>query len=258
MRIRLFTSLYDEKNAARSRELAESLRRNLHNPAFDEICVFVEGEAGAPAPSERIQIRRSATRPTYADYFDWISELASPEDISILANSDIFFDSQIDVFRVWALPKGEALCLSRWETADKRPYLNDRNDSQDAWIFKGEVRDVAADFAVGVPRCDNRIAHQLEAAGYIVRNPAFSLRAFHLHAGRRYEYPLDHQENFVPPPYRYMWPHNLWSLPKTLAHNSRYPALRVFWRVDRRKLSRSLKLHWFSKLYRGANNPLAL
>ena len=257
MRIRLFTSVYVESNPARSGELDESLRTNLGNAAFDEVCLFLEGEnAPAPATSERIRTRRLATRPTYADYFTWISDVASPDDVSILANSDIFFDSQMGLFRIWAPGADEALCLSRWETGTET-YVNDRNDSQDIWIFKGKVKAVEADFPVGVPRCDNRVAHQLEAAGYRVYNPAFSLRAFHLHSGPRHEYSTDHQADFVPPPYKYIWPHNLWSLSKTLAHNARYPAWRVFWRLDRRKVSRTLKLHWFTRLYATARHPLA-
>jgi hypothetical protein len=216
---------------------------------FDEICVIAEGNSQITADqSDRIRQRQFSSRPTYADYFGWISEVSSSFDVSVLANSDIYFDSQVSVFRLWSPGPRKALCLSRWETVSAHPRLNDRNDSQDAWIFAGPVRGVNSNFPVGVPRCDNRIAYELESAGYEVLNPSFSLRAFHLHSGQRDEYSIANRPHFVPPPYKYIWPHNLWPLPRTLAHNARHPECRVLWRLDRRKISQMLKLHWFSKL----------
>jgi hypothetical protein len=115
-------------------------------------------------------------------------------------------------------------------------------------VFKGPLRDVQADFPVGVPRCDNRFLYELKRAGYEVINPAFSIRAYHLHAGVRGEYQGENLAQFVDPPYAYLWPHNLWSLPRTLWHNLRHPQARIGWRLDRRRIARSLPLRAARKL----------
>jgi len=250
MKIRLFTSSHTEKDKKRAEELGESLRRNVANPEIDEICLLVEGDRGSTRPeSQKVLTRTIPRRPRYEDFFDWIGDVAHGTDVSIIANSDIYFDEQLAIYRTWRPANKVALCLSRWEAAQNEPQLNDRNDSQDAWVFFDKVDSVAADFPIGVPRCDNRLAHELEAAGYRVINPAFSLRSYHLHSGQRQEYSVENRDRFVEPPYKYIWPHNLWSLPRTIAYNIQHPRSRVLWRLDRREVSRKLKLHWVTKVY---------
>lgn len=249
-RIRLFTSFYRERDEERAREIDFALRKNLDNESIDEVCLVVEGDADATAyHSRKLKTLRATSRPSFDDFFEWMKREANDQDISILANSDIYFDSQLLLFRSWAPEPDTALCLARWETRSSVPALNDRNDSQDVWIFSGPIRKVDANFPVGVPRCDNRIAFELERAGYRLLNPSFAIRAYHSHAAERSEYP-DSGNNFVDGPYRYVWPHNLWSLPQTLLHNATHAESSVAWRPDRRKISRALKLHWFEKLLR--------
>jgi hypothetical protein len=171
--------------------------------------------------------------------------VAADDDISIIANTDIWFGNDIEVVKR-ALKADECFALARWESTG----LFDRNDSQDCWIFRGKVRDVYGDFPLGVPRCDNRMVYELERAGYRIRNPSFSVRAHHLHARQFREYGSDNLETFVPPPYGYLWPGNIWSLPKTLIHNIRHPEMRVSWRVDRRRLASSVPIRVARGAYR--------
>jgi hypothetical protein len=242
--IRLFTSVFPEHVSARKREYDEAFRQNCNCEAIDEMCVYREGGADVQRCA-RADVRPSVTRPTYADYLSWINEKAKPDDISIIANSDIFFDSQIGVLEKLIPAPNSVLALSRWDTTPLGPALHDHNDSQDAWVFWGQVRPVEAAFPVGVPRCDNRFVSELETAGYRVLNPAFSLRSYHLHSGGRDSYPVTSQPGYVPPPYGYVWPHNMLPLHKTLLHNFRHPARKLGWRIDRRRWSARLKLHWF-------------
>ena len=224
------------------------MRRNLACEAIDAVCVFDEGSEDLPHGNSKLFSRRVTRRPTYAEYFDWINELAGPDDISLLANADIYFDEQISFFRDWQLPRDTVFALARWEPDDSgRMSLRDRNDSQDAWIFRGQIRRVESQYPMGVPGCDNRLASELERAGYRVLNPAFSIRSYHLHAGERIPWTGEARQGEVPPPYGYVWPHNLFPLYATLFHNIRRPAARVGWRLDKRLWSRRLKLHWFSK-----------
>jgi hypothetical protein len=248
---RLFTTAYPEENERRRSEYKQCLELNLANESIDEICILCEGDDEWLPKNEKIKIRRIFNRPSYQNYFDWISELTTGADISIIANSDIYFDQQLSLFSYWKIPSECVLVLARWDvTQSDKPTLVDRNDSQDAWVFKGPLRNVQADFPVGIPRCDNRFLHELKKAGYEVINPAFSVRAYHLHAGTRPEYQNENLEHFVEPPYAYLWPHNLWSLPRTVLHNLRHPDARLFWRLDRRKISSSLPVRTVRKVLR--------
>ncbi len=249
--IRLFTSCYAEQKPERIAELSQSLQRNLALPAVDKVSVFLEGVETAWVNSSKLICQSISRRPTYADFFQSANNLVtSDDDLSIVANSDIFFDCSLAAFGE-RLKLNQCAALSRWDVQpDGTSLLFDRNDSQDAWIFRGKIRPMNADFCVGIPRCDNRILYELRAAGYEVINPAFSVRAHHLHHGERGEYPGEIQGLHVDPPYNYLWPHNLRSLPATSLHNLRYPDSKLGWRIDWRKLQRTLPWRAADKLRR--------
>ena len=246
--IRLFTSAFASHDDSRREEYAEALRRNLECDPIEAVCIFEEGTPDLPHENPRLFVRDARERPFYSDFFAWMNELAGPDDISILANADIHFDGQLALFGEWLQEPGDVLALARWEPdATGKIAIRDRNDSQDAWIFRGRIRDLDCDFPVGVPGCDNRLAIELARAGYRVLNPSFSIRSYHLHGGERAPWVGELRAGGVPPPYGYVWPHNLWPLHKTLLHNMRHPHARIGWRIDRRLWKRRLKVHWFSK-----------
>jgi hypothetical protein len=248
--IRLFTTSYPEASPARKLEIDECLTRNIACEAIDEIRILAEGPSSGIPSSSKVKVRAIAARPTYDDYFEWIRQTASDADVSIVANADIYFDQSIRILARRPPEDSAVFALSRWNAgADGVAELYDHNDSQDAWIFRGVPRPIQGDFPVGVPRCDNRLVHELAMAGYRVLNPSFSLRAFHLHAGERRPYG-ETLPGYVDPPYGYVWPHNLRSLPATLLYNLRHPQEPVGWRIDSRWLAKRLKLHAFSKIHR--------
>ncbi len=248
--IRLFTSIFPEASDQRRNEYRKCLERNASCDFIDEICLLSE-DAQSPVPvGKNFKIQRIPNRPTYQEYFNWISELATYDDISIIANSDIYFEPSLKVLGAYLKP-GQSAALSRWDlAATGEPELFNRNDSQDAWVFRGPLKEIRGDFWVGVPRCDNRMLYELKKVGYEVINPSFSVRACHLHTGKREEYRNENLEDFVEPPYAYLWPHNLWSLPRTMLHNLRHPDARVSWRLDRRKISSSLPVRAVRKVLR--------
>lgn len=245
--VRLFTTFYAEPRATRAREYACCLERNLSCPSFDEICVLVESGQESLPSSDKLRTRRVARRPSYDDFFEWIGEIAAGDDTSVIANADIWFDPAIAV-AAGALVERECFALARWEN----DRLFDRNDSQDAWIVRGTIDDVNGDFPIGVPRCDNRLLYELEIAGYTVRNPAFSIRANHVHSGQRSEYAVQPSAGWVPGPYRYLWPHNLWPLHKTVLHNATMPSQRIGWKVDWRRVGRTLPARAAKRILRAA------
>ena len=145
--IRLFTTIYDEKNLQRRSEYQKCFALNLSCKYIDEICVLSEGGEDLLPVSSRIKIKHVGGRPTYEQYFDWISELATDDDISFIANTDIFFDEQLAFFGSWTIPKDGALALARWDIKESGEHLLlDRNDSQDVWVFRGPVKPVEGGF----------------------------------------------------------------------------------------------------------------
>lgn len=249
--IRIFSSNYPEKNQIRRSELLTCFQKNVDLGCIDSACLLVEND-GFPLPHhQKLKTHSIAHRPQYEEFFRWANELVeSPLDISIIANSDIYFDTTL-LALANSLKPHQCAALSRWDVQpDGSARLFDRNDSQDVWVFRGKLRPVVADFCVGIPRCDNRILHELRSAGYEVINPAFSVRTFHLHAGSRGEYPGEIQGLHVDRPYAYLWPHNLLSLPETLWHRWRCPETKLGWRFDWRKLQRTLPWRVWKKLSR--------
>ena len=207
----LYTTFYNEDNNYRKNELLTCLTNNISNTAISKLIVFNEGDSIAHLAPSKIEEVLIDKRPTYQDFINYINSNSNPDDIHIIANTDIYFDKNIEVLKHINL-KDTCLALSRWDTADTiKPKLYNHNDSQDVWIFKGPIKQqLKADFPLGVPRCDNRLMYQLQEAGYNVLNPAFSIKAFHIHKGQRaLVYTEGDNLHNIEPPYRYLYPHNL-------------------------------------------------
>ncbi|QDS88902.1 hypothetical protein EC9_30970 [Rosistilla ulvae] len=245
--IRLFTSFYLAPDDARLAEIVECLHRNVAANAVDEVCLLLETCSG-PFEHPKIKARPISGRPLYRDLFEWARESCkSNDDLSIVCNSDIYFDSSLLALQR-TLQANQCVALTRWDVRNNgSAILFNRNDTQDAWIFRGPPRDIVDDFPIGVPRCDNRIMYELRRAGYLVINPAFSVRSYHLHAGQREEYDQTKLSAFVDPPYQYLWPHNLCSLNRTLLYNLLHPSERIGWRMDWRWLRGTLPVRCLQK-----------
>ena len=227
--------------------MLDCLKRNLENPAIDHVHLLLERVA-PPLEHPRLVVRAAECRPSYEDFFVWANEVSNGDiDLSIICNSDIYFDSSVAA-AMQLLNERRCIALARWDQRGSEFRLRDRNDSQDSWIFRGKIPPVVANFAVGVPRCDNRILHELQASGLQVINPARSLRSYHLHAGDREEYSGANLKHFVEPPYSYLWPHNAYHWPSTVLHNIRNRNSRLKWQLDYQRLYRSLFLRVTRKL----------
>lgn len=178
--LRLFVNYYVDADSTRQSELDEAWKINLGNRHIHGT-VVLQG------------------RPTYQDFFEKVNSTVNVDDISIIANSDVYFDHTIE--RVWEMSSKQCYALSRWDVGREAITLFNRRDSQDAWVFRGKIRPVNhCDFITGKRGCDNAIAARLADAGYEILNPSKTIRALHLHQTglRRYGHmPAD----FVPRPY---------------------------------------------------------
>lgn len=238
--IHLYTTFYPEKIPDRLRELLLSLKKNIDNSSIKSINVFNEGGDLSAFKSSKLQIVPMEQRPTYQDFINHINANSNQDDIHIIANTDIYFDTNIEVLQHINL-KDTCFALSRWDTADTiKPKLYNHNDSQDVWVFKGPIKQqLKANFPLGVPRCDNKLLFELQEAGYKVLNPAFSIKSFHVHKNRRSLVYTEGDNIYnIKPPYHYLHPHNLYGFWKTCFFNLKHKEQLTPYLYDVKKLNK--------------------
>ena len=191
----LLVGFYQDADANRTKEFLECIRRNAANPHIHSVTIFTEDAAPSPslngelsnADRAKLRFERPGKRLTFRQLFDYANRHFLGGAV-VIANADICFDETLGALDEEPLA-GKMFCLSRWDE-DPRGALRhlDRSDSQDAWMFEPPVPSIAADFFLGTPGCDNRLAFEAERAGLIISNPSRTIRARHLHnsAVRRY------------------------------------------------------------------------
>ena len=209
--IRLFSTYYEERNKQRAKEYQHCLESNVKNMSLSAVYILQEGNSQL-SDSSRLILRSTEKRPTYNDFFSWINEISCDSDYSIIANTDISFDNSIEIVDKFSWESNSCLALSRWDVNDtSKSILFEHGDSQDVWIFKGKIRKVNGDFPLGVYDCDNKIAWELEQAGYRVINPCYAVRTYHHHQCGYRSYEKSPPPDYgIRPPFRYVEPDNYW------------------------------------------------
>src|SRR5678816_648456 len=132
--------------------------------------------------SPKLQVINTPSRPTYNTFFYHMNEQAEDNVISILCNGDIYIDAE-NARKLRGINfTNRCLALSRWEVdLNQRPKHFAFEWSQDTWIFRGKLKDASCDSVLGIMKCDNRVAFELNKAGYHVVNPSRDIKTFHLH-----------------------------------------------------------------------------
>lgn len=208
----LFQSIYVDKDPVRNAELIACRAKNHALLAAGVITKikylnWIQDEMPLDVKSDlekRMFVLVTENRPTYKDFMD----LFEYDTVNIIANSDIYLDETIGYVQDLIFNHCWALC--RWDVnADGSSTHYNHCDSQDTWIFYSQVpRELKArsNFNLGIPGCDNSIAHQIETCGYIVSSPSLTIRTHHLHLSGIRNYT---REQTVPPPYKLFWPNEL-------------------------------------------------
>ena len=181
--IRLFTVWFDAKNSLRQSEVMECVERNLKNQIIGQINLW-HYSGQVPFNDPKIKLHPAADRPTFSELFALANRVCAPDDIAIVANTDIWFDDTI------ALVQGMAVnviyTLLRYEL-NGRPLCNENGPawySQDTWIFRPPIHVDNVDFKLGMPRCDNALAYRIWRQGYNLQNPALTIRSHHIHPSK--------------------------------------------------------------------------
>lgn len=189
----LFTPYFNTADEGRQQELDECMHRNISNAHIDKIILIIDDGTNPLFESDKIQIIRTSCRPTYSDWIQLTLDLDF-EGISILANSDIFFDESITLMSSAFNEDNVFMALSRWEFSSNHSHIHKNPHwSQDVWavsVKNKELRNLIerTRFSIGVPRCDNKIAYVFSTAGWSVRNPCNIIRTYHLHDSDRRGY----------------------------------------------------------------------
>jgi hypothetical protein len=99
-------------------------------------------------------------RPSYNDYFSFITKLFGEQDnINVVSNLDVIVPTETLVYSSLYLLGKSCLALTRWDINNPIGYKQNssflnRPDSQDTWIFKGAVPQIAgATFTLGMAGC---------------------------------------------------------------------------------------------------------
>jgi len=193
--INLFTSYF---KSDRDEEYKHCLEENLKNEHISKVILFEEDDCGV-SHNKLVKVRNG--RPTYQDFFNLTQDY--PDDVNVISNSDIFFNTTIELANRVTPQECYAITRHEWRNGRGLDFQAahgktvDHAWSQDVWIFRGVVRIKNCDtvlaenldnhafdmikFYMGIGGCDNVIARRINEAGYLLKNPYTQIHCFHYH-----------------------------------------------------------------------------
>ncbi|MBS0017212.1 MAG: tetratricopeptide repeat protein, partial [Arthrospira sp. SH-MAG29] len=186
-KIILFTPYYKAKQPERQQELIYCLQKNIECVEIAKIFLLIDDGHQPELTSPKIEILNLASRPTYLNWVELTQE-KYPDQISVLANTDIYFDQSVSRLReIFSANPKAFVTISRYEqegsaqTLHKNPHW-----SQDVWAIFGKNKLLTPalkntlKIPLGVPRCDNKIAYLFSIYGAKVYNPCLDIKTFHV------------------------------------------------------------------------------
>jgi len=188
-----YVEYWDCGNEERNTEVIDCINTNIKSNFFKNIFIFSEKE-------EKRLLKQTikSSRITYQYIFD-----NAVDGINIFCNSDMEFDETIKLAE--NINENEFYALTRYEDnmmlhKNDDPYKG--YDSQDVWIWKDRCKIKNANFYLGLPGCDNKIAYYAELYGYNVKNPSLSIKTYHKHITNIRDGSSADLSKRLPPPYK--------------------------------------------------------
>ena len=204
----LLVNFFKSNNDERNQEYLFALDRNIDNEYIDTIFLFVEDISHVEGiESEKVKIVELDSRPTFQDIIDFGNKELKGQQC-IISNTDIFMDDTLshvkdnDISNLF-------LSLTRWDvkTDGTIEYYDVENKgwTQDTYIYESPIDIKDANFFVGLPGQENRLAYLAYEAGLNVINPSLLVIIKHFHLT---DYTSDsnsrHSENRVQGKYLYV------------------------------------------------------
>jgi hypothetical protein len=190
----LIQQYYRPEKSKRAREIRRCLEENVRCAFIDKIFLLNEDDfcSDFPKGSEsKIVQKVVGKRLTYEMVIQTIYEDVPSDVIVVFANSDIFLGETTRL--LWSMDlNNRFLSLLRWDVpemdGEEPKIFGPRDDSQDTWIVTsnsvkarkwnfGDLR-----FPFGKNGCDNAINVEMLRQKFLIGNPAYSIRTFHVHA----------------------------------------------------------------------------
>jgi len=184
-KVNVYYNYYITSNIERNEELQFCIDMLISNEEIDNIYLIVDEDTKVEFHNDKIAIIVINHRPTFNNFFEQINNYTDDTDVNIIINSDCFIleDSILKIknnicdTEAWILSRKELISPISFSWIDRM----DATGSQDAWCVKGKVKELDADFMMGLLGCDNKIAYLLYTAGYIVLNPSNDIIVYHYH-----------------------------------------------------------------------------
>lgn len=187
----LITQFYKPKWNLRYQEIKECLKKNLENKYISKIYLFCEEKYNFEEIFYNDNVNLSkieqipSKRLTYKKAFEFSNKF--PNQLKILANSDIYFDNSLQKLHELNFNK-LFLSITRYNLNNGKITLENMPErSQDSWIWKdklyiGNFNDYNEDgIKLGIWGCDNRINYIVKESGYTVKNYCKDIITYHLH-----------------------------------------------------------------------------
>lgn len=190
----LVIGAYNETEAPRRQEYEYCLTSNLK--VFEAVHVLREDAhtwADTLAGTAKLHLAEHGHRATFAEYFQYAnSNLAGC--FVFVSNADIVVSTPA---AVRTLPMDHTLLLLSKRQAEAEEIVSTRGLSLDTFAFKAPIRPFPADWYLGRPGCEHRLAYEARRAGMTCRNPARIIICRHYHASGIRHYNAKRHDHWV-------------------------------------------------------------
>jgi hypothetical protein len=200
--------------------------RNIHQPFVKKIHIFLEFPDDinyyidlAGSHASKLEFIPFGSQPHYSDFIKYVKENISDDTIVCIMNGDILLDSNLPMSLIDKHVQGLSMFgLTRHEFTDENHVtcnletcnlIHNYWGSADAFIMRTPLSKSISldkiDFKQNLFGAENIFQKYLKEAGYLIKNPCYQIRLFHVHQHRAYfhEYATigNHHDFNEPPSY---------------------------------------------------------
>ena len=183
----LIQQYYQPTKSQRAKEINQSLEKNIECTSIDKIILLNEKIYSDIPTSSKIEQVNIGHRLKYYDVLNYIKTSVPKDTFVVFSNSDIYMDSTLtQLYNIDLNMKFLALLRYDVQLEGEPILFGPRADSQDTWIVWSssihfDVTEADFGFNFGVSGCDNALTVAMLKKKFVVSNPAYSIKTYHLH-----------------------------------------------------------------------------